>query len=77
MSVSELLRRPPIVFQVTVDLDVLVRDDLLRFLKSESETRGATILCKNTLVPLPCYYLVEIFQTPPIYLMASTPSRLT
>jgi len=30
--------------EVTVDLDVLVRDDLLNFLKQESETRGATIL---------------------------------
>ncbi|KAG8955627.1 CCR4-NOT regulatory complex component [Tulasnella sp. 424] len=30
--------------QVTVDLDVLVRSDLLAFLKSESESRGATIL---------------------------------
>ncbi|CAE6433338.1 unnamed protein product [Rhizoctonia solani] len=33
-----------IISQVTVDLDVLVRDDLLAFLKEESETRGATIL---------------------------------
>lgn len=31
--------------QVTVDLDVLVRDDLLRFLKKDSEERGATIVC--------------------------------
>ncbi|KAJ7276378.1 P-loop containing nucleoside triphosphate hydrolase protein [Mycena haematopus] len=30
--------------EVTVDLDVLVRDDLLRFLKRDSEERGATIL---------------------------------
>ncbi|KAI0089239.1 P-loop containing nucleoside triphosphate hydrolase protein [Irpex rosettiformis] len=30
--------------EVTVDLDVLVRDDLLTFLKSDSEKRGATIL---------------------------------
>jgi len=30
--------------EVTVDLDVLVRDDLLRFLKADSEARGATIL---------------------------------
>ncbi|KII94761.1 hypothetical protein PLICRDRAFT_148930 [Plicaturopsis crispa FD-325 SS-3] len=29
---------------VTVDLDVLVRDDLLTFLRKDSETRGATIL---------------------------------
>ncbi|CAE7196644.1 unnamed protein product [Rhizoctonia solani] len=35
---SSLMRK------VTVDLDVLVRDDLLAFLKEESETRGATIL---------------------------------
>ncbi|KAJ1311207.1 hypothetical protein OPQ81_009707 [Rhizoctonia solani] len=32
------------VQMVTVDLDVLVRDDLLAFLREESETRGATIL---------------------------------
>ncbi|KAF7301636.1 hypothetical protein MIND_00729100 [Mycena indigotica] len=30
--------------EVTVDLDVLVRDDLLRFLKNDSEQRNATIL---------------------------------
>ncbi|KAH9939954.1 P-loop containing nucleoside triphosphate hydrolase protein [Amylocystis lapponica] len=30
--------------EVTVDLDVLVRDDLLTFLKTDSETRGATVL---------------------------------
>ncbi|KAI0758093.1 P-loop containing nucleoside triphosphate hydrolase protein [Fomes fomentarius] len=30
--------------EVTVDLDVLVRDDLLNFLKEDSETRGATIV---------------------------------
>lgn len=30
--------------EVTVSLDVVVRQDLLRWLKTESETRGATIL---------------------------------
>ncbi|XP_006460079.1 hypothetical protein AGABI2DRAFT_191849 [Agaricus bisporus var. bisporus H97] len=30
--------------EVTVDLDVLVRDELLTFLKNDSETRGSTIL---------------------------------
>ncbi|KAG6850045.1 hypothetical protein H0H93_002054 [Arthromyces matolae] len=30
--------------EVTVDLDVLVRDDLLNFLKTDSEMRGSTIL---------------------------------
>jgi len=30
--------------EVTVDLDVLVRDDLLQFLKRDSEERGATII---------------------------------
>jgi CCR4-NOT complex subunit CAF16 len=30
--------------EVTVSLDVVVRQDLLRWLKNESETRGATIL---------------------------------
>ena len=33
------------VWQVTVDLDVLVRDDLLTFLKNDSVKRGTTILC--------------------------------
>lgn len=35
--------------EVTVDLDVLVRHELLEFLKKDSETRGATIIC--TLLP--------------------------
>ncbi|KAG7449219.1 P-loop containing nucleoside triphosphate hydrolase protein, partial [Guyanagaster necrorhizus] len=30
--------------EVTVDLDALVRDDLLNFLRNDSETRGATII---------------------------------
>ena len=38
-----------IVWQVTVDLDVLVRDDLLTFLKQDSVRRRTTILCKNDL----------------------------
>lgn len=33
--------------QVTVDLDVIVRDELLSFLKNDSETRGSTILCTH------------------------------
>lgn len=37
--------------QVTVDLDVQVRDDLLSFLKEDSERRNATILCEPTKVP--------------------------
>lgn len=32
--------------EVTVDLDVLVRSDLIEFLVGESETRGATIVCE-------------------------------
>ena len=36
------------VAQVTVDLDVQVRSDLLSFLKEDSERRGATILCKTS-----------------------------
>lgn len=31
--------------KVTVDLDVQVRDDLLSFLKEDSQHRNATILC--------------------------------
>ena len=34
--------------EVTVDLDVLVRHELLKFLKRDSEARGATIICKST-----------------------------
>lgn len=37
---------------MTVDLDVLVRSDLIDFLVQESETRGATIVCKS---PSPQY----------------------
>ncbi len=44
--------------EVTVDLDVMVRDDLLRFLKSDSEERGATILCE-------LYYL-NLLETRPM-----------
>ncbi|KAK7061706.1 putative ABC transporter ATP-binding protein C20G4.01 [Favolaschia claudopus] len=40
--------------EVTVDLDVLVRDDLFKFLKRDSEERGATILCM--------YYATHIFD---------------
>ena len=36
--------------EVTVDLDVLVRHQLLEFLKKDSESRGATVIC--TLPPL-------------------------
>lgn len=38
--------------QVTVDLDVLVRSDLIDFLISESETRRATIVCTSILESL-------------------------
>lgn len=34
--------------EVTVDLDVLVRDGLLKFLKEETINRGATIVCQYT-----------------------------
>jgi ABC-type uncharacterized transport system ATPase subunit len=39
------------VGQVTVDLDVQVRDDLLSFLKEDSENRSATVLCAPAKVP--------------------------
>ena len=32
--------------EVTVDLDVLVRDNLLNFLKEETINRGATVVCE-------------------------------
>jgi len=37
--------------EVTVDLDVLVRHELLEFLKKDSETRGATIICNVPFFP--------------------------
>src|SRR5579883_2263774 len=40
--------------EVTVDLDVLVRADFLKFLKSETESRGATILYAVSKCVLTC-----------------------
>ena len=48
--------------EVTVDLDVLVRDDLLSFLKEESEVRGATILCER---PAISYWPTNIERVSP------------
>ncbi len=41
-----LLRRPKVLLldEVTTDLDVIARQDLLAYLRQETETRGATIL---------------------------------
>lgn len=43
--------------EVTVDLDALVRAELLAFLVKESKERGATIVCESimslALIPLP------------------------
>ena len=39
--------------EVTVDLDVLVRHELLKFLKRDSEARSATIICESPHSP-PC-----------------------
>jgi CCR4-NOT complex subunit CAF16 len=36
--------------EVTVDLDVLVRSELIDYLVQESETRGATIVCEFVLL---------------------------
>ncbi|KAG2077441.1 P-loop containing nucleoside triphosphate hydrolase protein [Suillus decipiens] len=33
--------------EVTVDLDVMVRDELLAFLRNDSTARGATIICES------------------------------
>lgn len=63
-----------------MDLDVLVRHDLLTFLKNDCETRGTTILCKTMIVALVqmlCTNDFEIFQTQRTSSMASTPSQLT
>ena len=41
--------KPPFMsLQVTVDLDVLVRADLIEFLVQESQNRRATIVCMPT-----------------------------
>ena len=45
--------------EVTVDLDVLVRSELLKFLQEESDTRGATIICKS----LPDFFLLPVALT--------------
>lgn len=37
--------------EVTVDLDVLVRHQLLEFLKKDSESRTATIICSLPFLP--------------------------
>lgn len=39
--------------EVTVDLDVLVRSELIDYLVQESETRGATIVCTLHSPPQP------------------------
>lgn len=54
--------------EVTVDLDVQVRCDLLDFLREESEKRGATIVC--------AYTITHIIQMPLIFLMEFTTSLL-
>lgn len=48
---------------MTVDLDVLVRDDLLKFLKKDSETRGATILCEHPSYARSIFALVLTLDT--------------
>lgn len=45
--------------EVTVDLDVLVRADLINFLISESETRGATIVCMSLHSSFLLYFKVD------------------
>lgn len=47
-----------------MDLDVLVRDDLLTFLKTDSEARGATILCM--FVPsIAMAFLMSVYRCDP------------
>ena len=45
--------------KVTVDLDVQVRDDLLTFLKEDSQHRNATILCESDEFP----HVMELMPT--------------
>lgn len=45
LHIHENMRALIVYVQVTVDLDVLVRDELLSYLRADSEARGATILC--------------------------------
>ena len=54
--------------EVTVDLDVLVRHELLLFLRKETEERQATILCQSDLCRLD--RTLTIPQTLHIYSMA-------
>ncbi|KIO34054.1 hypothetical protein M407DRAFT_240886 [Tulasnella calospora MUT 4182] len=71
--------------EVTVDLDVLVRSDLLAFLKSESESRGATILYATHIFDGISHFpthvahmrdgaFLEILSWPPPLVAASGPS---
>lgn len=52
--------------EVTVDLDVLVRHELLEFLKNDSEARDATIICTplSPLFPLNTNISPRILQMP-------------
>lgn len=58
--------------EVTVDLDVLVRHELLEFLKRDSEARGATIVCESLLLNPASTQMAHggIFQMPLTYSMA-------
>lgn len=47
--------------EVTVDLDVLVRHELLEFLKKDSDARGATIICTLPFSPAQYNYLTPDF----------------
>lgn len=62
--------------QVTVDLDVMVRDELLTFLRNDSIARGATIICESEVLYF--FSINQIFtQTQRIFLTDSIHSLLT
>ena len=56
--------------EVTVDLDVLVRHELLGFLRQDSEARDATIICKHPSSPASIHVSLRNFQMPPTSMTA-------
>ena len=80
LSLSHSPAPPPPPLQVTVSLDVVVRQDLLRWLRRESETRGATILYATHIFdglddwPTHLHYLCNKVQANPFPFSSPFPS---
>jgi len=62
--------------EVTVDLDVQVRSDLLDFLTEETKTRKATIICesrKRRVLDISCFFLIACPKLAFIFLFPNPP----